>query len=165
MAAIFVLGRIILGAYYLFGAFHHFSNTSMLAHAAAAHGVPAPTVAIIGSGLLLAIAGVTLILGVFPRVGVAALVLFLVPVSFFMHAFWTDTNAATRMARHGQLHQEHGAARLVADVPGDPRTVAVQPGTNGAVDDPRAGVRAPIAPQLPTPAPLFRRRSVDKSSP
>jgi putative oxidoreductase len=98
MAAIFVLGRIILGAYYLFSAFHHFSDTSMLAHAAAARGVPAPTVAIIGSGLLLAIAGVTLILGVFPRVGVAALVLFLVPVSFFMHAFWSDANPATRMA-------------------------------------------------------------------
>ena len=98
MAAIFVLGRIILGAYYLFGAFHHFSNTSMLARAAAAHGVPAPTAAIIGSGLLLAIAGVTLILGVFPRVGVAALVLFLVPVSFFMHAFWADASAAARMA-------------------------------------------------------------------
>ena len=49
-------------------------------------------------GLLLAIAGVTLILGVFPRLGVAALVLFLVPVSFFMHAFWSDTNPAARMA-------------------------------------------------------------------
>ena len=57
-------------------------------------GVPAPTAAIIGSGLLLAIAGVTLLLGVLPRLGVAALVLFLIPVSFFMHAFWSDTNAA-----------------------------------------------------------------------
>lgn len=97
MAAIFVLGRIILGTYYLFSAFHHVSDTATLARHAAAHGVPAPTVAIIGSGLLLAIAGVTLILGVFPRIGVAALVLFLVPVSFFIHAFWSDTNAATRM--------------------------------------------------------------------
>lgn len=98
MAVLFVLGRFILGAYYLFGAFHHFSNTAALARAAAAHGVPAPTAAIIGSGLLLAIAGVTLILGVLPRIGVAALVLFLLPVSFYMHAFWSDTNAATRMA-------------------------------------------------------------------
>lgn len=97
MAAIFVLGRIILGAYYLFSAFHHFSDTATLARHAAAHGVPAPTVAIIGSGLLLAIAGVTLLLGAFPKIGVAALVLFLVPVSFVMHAFWSDTDAATRM--------------------------------------------------------------------
>jgi putative oxidoreductase len=98
MAAIFVLGRIILGAYYLFSAFHHFSDTATLAHFAAARGVPAPTVAIIGSGVLLAIAGVTLLLGVLPRLGVAALVLFLIPVSFFMHAFWSDTNAAARMS-------------------------------------------------------------------
>jgi len=98
MAALFLLGRIILGAYYLFSAFHHFSDTATLARHAAAHGVPAPTAAIIGSGLLLAIAGVTLLLGVLPRLGVAALVLFLIPVSFFMHAFWSDTNAAARMA-------------------------------------------------------------------
>ncbi len=98
MAAIFVLGRIILGAYYLFSAFHHFSDTATLARHAAAHGVPAPTVAIIGSGVLLAIAGVTLLLGVLPRLGVGALVLFLVPVTFFMHAFWSDTDAATRMS-------------------------------------------------------------------
>ena len=98
MAALFVLGRIILGAYYLFSAFHHFSDTAALARHAAAHGVPAPTAAIIGSGLLLAIAGVTLLLGVLPRLGVAALVLFLIPVTFFMHAFWSDTNATARMS-------------------------------------------------------------------
>jgi uncharacterized membrane protein YphA (DoxX/SURF4 family) len=98
MAAVFLLGRIILGAYYLFSAFHHFSDTATLARYAAAHGVPAPTAAIIGSGLLLAVAGVTLLLGVLPRLGVAALVLFLIPVSFFMHAFWSDTNATARMA-------------------------------------------------------------------
>jgi len=97
MAAVFLLGRIILGAFYLFSAFHHFSDTATLARHAAAHGVAAPTAAIIGSGLLLAIAGVTLLLGVLPRLGVAAVVLFLLPVSFVMHAFWSDTNAATRM--------------------------------------------------------------------
>ena len=98
MALAFVIGRIILGAYYLFGAFHHFSDTANMARYAASHGVPAPTAAILASGLLLAIAGVTLILGVFPRVGVLALVLFLVPVSLFMHPFWSDTNAAMRMS-------------------------------------------------------------------
>lgn len=97
MAAIFLIGRLILGAYYLFSAYHHFSETSMLAHYAASRGVPYPTAAILASGLLLAIAGVTLLLGVLPRVGVVALVLFLLPVTFAMHPFWADTNPTARM--------------------------------------------------------------------
>ena len=98
MAAAFLIGRLILGAYYLFSAFHHFSDTSTMARYAASHGVPAPTAAILVSGLLLAIAGVTILLGVMPRLGIAALVLFLLPVTFVMHPFWGDTNGAARMA-------------------------------------------------------------------
>jgi uncharacterized membrane protein YphA (DoxX/SURF4 family) len=98
MAAAFLIGRLILGAYYLFSAYHHFSDMSSMAQYAAAHGVPAPQAAIVVSGLLLAIAGVTFLLGVLPRVGVIAVVLFLLPVSFAMHPFWADTNAGARMA-------------------------------------------------------------------
>lgn len=98
MAQAFLLGRIIVGAYYLMNAYHHFANMHQLARAAAAHGVPAPEVGVLVSGLLLAIAGVTLLLGVFPRLGVVALVLFLVPVTFVMHRFWADANPALRMS-------------------------------------------------------------------
>ena len=98
MAQAFLLGRVIIGCFYLFNAYHHFADVAQLAHAAARHGVPMPEAAIIVSGVLLAIAGVTLLLGVFPDVGVAALVLFLIPVSVTMHAFWADTNPAARQA-------------------------------------------------------------------
>lgn len=98
MAAIFLFGRLILGAYYLFGAYHHFSDTSAMARYAGSHGVPYPTAAILVSGLLLAIAGVTLLLGLQPRVGVVALVLFFLPVTFTMHQFWADASPAARMA-------------------------------------------------------------------
>lgn len=98
MAQAFLVGRVILGAYYLMSAYHHFADTHMLARAAAAHHVPAPQAAVLVAGILLAIAGVTLLLGVFPRVGVLALVVFLLPVSFSMHAFWADTNPALRMS-------------------------------------------------------------------
>lgn len=98
MAQAFLLGRIIVGAYYLMGAYHHFADVHMLARAAAGHGVPAPQVAVLVSGILLAIAGVTLLLGAFTRAGVLALVLFLLPVTFFMHPFWADANPSVRMS-------------------------------------------------------------------
>jgi putative oxidoreductase len=97
MAGAFLIGRVILGAYYLMSAFHHFSDMHMMSRAVAAHGIPMPEAAVATSGALLAFAGLTLLLGVIPRLGVAALVLFFVPVSFTMHAFWTDRNPAARM--------------------------------------------------------------------
>jgi uncharacterized membrane protein YphA (DoxX/SURF4 family) len=84
----FLLGRLIVGGYYLFSAFHHFTGLAMMSQYAAAKGVPAPGLAILVSGVLLAIAGLSFLLGVAPRIGVAALVLFLVPVTLTMHQFW-----------------------------------------------------------------------------
>jgi uncharacterized membrane protein YphA (DoxX/SURF4 family) len=98
MAQAFLIGRIIVGLFYLSGAYHHFADVNGMARTVAARGVPAPTAAVIGAGILLAIAGVTLLLGVVPRLGVLAAVLFLVPVTFVMHAFWADRNPAARMA-------------------------------------------------------------------
>jgi uncharacterized membrane protein YphA (DoxX/SURF4 family) len=97
MARAFLVGRVLAGGYYLMGAFHHFSNTHQMARASAAHGVPSPTLAVLLAGVLLLVAGLSLLLGVFPRIGVGALVLFLVPVTLVMHAFWADRNPMTRM--------------------------------------------------------------------
>ena len=98
MAQAFLVGRILVGCYYLQAAYHHFANMAQLSRAAAAHGVPAPEVSVIFAGLLLLIAGVSFLLGVFPRLGVVAIVLFLVPVTLIMHAFWADNDPMQRQA-------------------------------------------------------------------
>jgi putative oxidoreductase len=87
-----------VGAYYLFSAFNHFTRLSQMAGYAAAKHVPVPEAAVFVSGVLLAIAGLSLLLGIYPRIGAAAAVLFLLPVTVMMHAFWKDANAAARMA-------------------------------------------------------------------
>jgi len=51
-------------------------------------------VGVIVGGLLLLAAGLSFLLGLFPRLGVAAVVLFLVPVTLIMHAFWADHDPA-----------------------------------------------------------------------
>jgi uncharacterized membrane protein YphA (DoxX/SURF4 family) len=92
----FLAGRILAGGYYLYNGLHHFTAVGQLSGYAASKGVPAPTVAVLVAGVLLLIAGITLLLGWHPRIGVAALVLFLVPVTLFMHAFWADPDAMSR---------------------------------------------------------------------
>jgi len=96
MGEIFLAGRILLGGYYLFSAIHHFTDTAALARYAGAAGVPLPTLAVLVAGILLAIAGLSFILGIYPDVGIAALVLFLVPVTVMMHAFWADRDPTMR---------------------------------------------------------------------
>src|SRR5437016_1071998 len=50
MAEAFLVGRILAGGYFLMGGVHHFTNTHQLARAAAMHGVPAPTLAVLVAG-------------------------------------------------------------------------------------------------------------------
>src|SRR5262245_38841964 len=97
MAGAFLLGRILVGCYFLMNAFHHFTQYHQLGRAAAAHGVPAPEIAVLGAGVLLLVAGLSFLLGIFPRLGVAAVVAFLLPVSLVMHPFWADRNPVLRM--------------------------------------------------------------------
>jgi uncharacterized membrane protein YphA (DoxX/SURF4 family) len=98
MAQAFLVGRILVGLYYLQGAYHHFTEVGHMSRAAAAHGVPAPELAVVAAGVLLLVAGLSFLLGVFPRLGVGAIVLFLVPVTLIMHAFWADRDPAQRQA-------------------------------------------------------------------
>ncbi len=88
MDALFLIGRVVVGGFYLFNALNHFSRTEMLSGYAASKGVPSPRAMVLLTGLLLLVGGLSLLLGVYPRVGVAAVVVFLVLVAFWMHNFW-----------------------------------------------------------------------------
>jgi putative oxidoreductase len=52
--------------------------------------VPAPEAAVIVAHLLLLLAGFCFLTGWRPALGVAAIVVFLIPVTFTMHAFWAE---------------------------------------------------------------------------
>ncbi len=88
MEIAFLIGRIILGIYYLFNASNHFMRLEMMSGYAASKGVPAPKLAVIVSGLLLVIGGLSILTGFQPLIGVIALVVFFLPVTFMMHNFW-----------------------------------------------------------------------------
>jgi uncharacterized membrane protein YphA (DoxX/SURF4 family) len=60
-------------------------------------GVPAPKLAITGSGILLLIGGASMVLGLYPLIGVIALAVFLIPVTFMMHNFWKIQDPVARM--------------------------------------------------------------------
>lgn len=85
---IFLLGRVLFGGFFLMSAYSHFKNTAMMAGYAASKGIPQPKMSVIGSGVLLLIAGLSLITGIAPGIGILAGLLFLIPTTYLMHPYW-----------------------------------------------------------------------------
>ena len=97
MEYLFLISRVLFGGYFLMSAFNHFSKSEMMTGYAASKSVPSPKLAVLGSAVLLLIGGAGVLLGVYVQWAVAALVLFLFPVTFKMHAYWNDTDPNTKM--------------------------------------------------------------------
>ena len=94
---IFFIGRLLLGSFLLFNAYNHLFKTRDLAAYTESKKVPMAKAAVIASGLLLLFGGYTIITGVRVTSGIAALVLFFIPVTFSMHAFWKEEEQARMM--------------------------------------------------------------------
>ncbi len=88
MAAVFLIGRILFSAIFLMSGVSHLTKTGPLSQYAAMKKVPAPTLAVLGSGVMILLGGLSLLLGVAPRLGAILLVVFLVPTAILMHGFW-----------------------------------------------------------------------------
>jgi putative oxidoreductase len=91
MQAFAPIGRIMFSLIFLLSVPNHFKHETV-AYAAAA-GVPLAHVAVPLAGLIALVGGLSLALGFHARVGAIALLLFLVPVTLFMHKFWGLSDA------------------------------------------------------------------------
>jgi uncharacterized membrane protein YphA (DoxX/SURF4 family) len=94
---LFLIGRIIVGGYFLAAAFHHFTSSGTMAGYAKSKGTPAPRLAVQSTGVLLLLGGLSFLLGYHPTIGTGLLILFLLGVTFKIHAFWVVADPAARM--------------------------------------------------------------------
>ena len=67
----YLIGRIIFGSYWLMAALNHFKNLSQMSGYAKAKGTPLPNLAVAGTGVILLVGGLSMLLGVYPVVGIA----------------------------------------------------------------------------------------------
>jgi putative oxidoreductase len=93
MNTAFLVGRIIFGGYWLMASFNHFKNLNYVSEYAKARGTPSPKLAVAGTGVILLLGGLSMLLGVYPVVGIILLIVFLLGVSFQMHAYWKMDDA------------------------------------------------------------------------
>ena len=96
MKAPFVIGRMLFGGFFLYNGINHFIQRQGLSQYAKGKNVPLPDVAVTASGAALIAGGASLLLGIRPKVGAAAVAGFLAGVSPIMHNFWKQEDPQQR---------------------------------------------------------------------
>ena len=104
-----LIGRLMVGGMYLYSGITNLIELGGKAGYAASKGLPDAQLWVTLASLLLVVAGVSLISGIQPRLGVGAVALFLIPVSIMMHNFW----ALAGMERINEMHAFLGNLALL----------------------------------------------------
>ena len=88
--AVVVLGRFFFALIFLLAGANHFNKQTI--GYAASQGVPLASLLVPLSGVLAIAGGLSILLGYRAKLGAWFIALFLVPVTFMMHKFWTVTD-------------------------------------------------------------------------
>jgi uncharacterized membrane protein YphA (DoxX/SURF4 family) len=88
---VFLIGRLVVGGMYLWSGITNLVELDGKVGYAASKGLPAPALFVTLASLLLIAGGISIVTGVRPRLGVAAIAVFLIPVTLIMHNFWALT--------------------------------------------------------------------------
>jgi len=110
----FLLGRLAFGGFFIYNGINHLKQRKFMAQYAQSKNVPAPEAAVAGTGVLMIAGGASIILGIKPAFGAAAIVAFLAGVSPVMHNFWKTEDPNQRM--NDMVHFAKNMALLGAAV-------------------------------------------------
>ncbi|HEY6595080.1 MAG TPA: DoxX family protein [Asanoa sp.] len=106
MDVIVLIGRILFAALFLGSSYAHLRMTDALAGYAQARGVPMARPAVIVSGVMLVVGGLSVLLGVWADLGSLILVAFLVPTAILMHGFWKESDPQARQMEMTQFQKD-----------------------------------------------------------
>ncbi|MBI2612321.1 DoxX family protein [Candidatus Kaiserbacteria bacterium] len=97
MELVLLIGRILFGGYFVMGGAMHFMNLSMMTEYARMKGAPSPRLSVIGTGVVIMLAGAGVVFGTYAGLSLLAIAVFLVVITPIMHAFWKVTDPNMRM--------------------------------------------------------------------
>ncbi len=106
MDVVFLIARILFVGLFLASALGHLTQTTAMAGYAASKGVPSAKAATWGSGLLILVGALMVLLGVWGDLGAILLVVFLVPTALLMHAFWKETDPMAKQMEMVQFNKD-----------------------------------------------------------
>jgi putative oxidoreductase len=110
MDVLVLIGRILFVVLFLMSGVGHLTATNMMAGYAQSKGVPSPRPAVIVSGVLLIVAAIMVLLGLWIDLGALLLLVFLVPTALLMHAFWKESDPGVRQMEQIQFMKDMALA-------------------------------------------------------
>jgi putative oxidoreductase len=100
---LFLFARILYGGFFLLNGVNHFMKIEMYTQFLTAKKLPAPAAATMGTGVVLVLGGASILLGLFPVIGLWLIVAFLAIVTPMMHGFWSVKDPGQRMMQQVQF--------------------------------------------------------------
>lgn len=116
MDVVALIGRILFVLLFVGSAFGHLTQADAMSGYAAARGVPQAKLAVLGSGVLMLVGALMVLLGIWLDLGALLLVIFLVPTAVLMHPFWKETDAMAKQTEMISFQKDvalAGAALLI----------------------------------------------------
>ncbi len=98
MPVLFLIGRIILGGYFIYSGYNHFAHLGNLTGYAQSKGIPMAKAGVIVSGITMLLGGLSVLLGFMPQVGLWILIATMLVMTLTMHRFWSATDPMQKMS-------------------------------------------------------------------
>jgi len=95
--AALVAGQMMFGGYFVYSGIRHFADQEMYVGYAKSKGVTWPRLAVLGTGVMLIVGGLSLLTGVKPKLGAGLVTGFLAGVTPQMHDYWNASDQMQRM--------------------------------------------------------------------
>jgi len=108
MEYLHILGRIIFGGYFLFYGYNHFTHSKMMIGDAQSKKVPMASVVVPISGIILIIAGLSIIFNFHALAGAILLIIYIIPATFMMHNYWKIQDPTQKMGEMGNFMKNLG---------------------------------------------------------
>ena len=96
MNSILLIGRVLFAFIFVTSGLNHLAKVDAMAGYAKFKKVPAAKFSVLVSGALMALGGLSIILGVFADLGALVIAILLFVMALKMHDFWTQTDAQAK---------------------------------------------------------------------
>jgi putative oxidoreductase len=92
MESLMFIGRILFAVIFVLSGVNHFAKAEALTGYAQSKGIPQPKLANLGSGTLMILSGLSIILGIVADLGALVAAVLLVVMAVTMHNFWKQSD-------------------------------------------------------------------------
>ena len=108
MNAVFLIARLLFAFIFLLSAIGHITKANDMAGFAKFKGAPGGKTGVILSGIALGLGALMVALGIYGDVGALLLFVTLIPITFFMHAYWKETDAQAKQGDQVMFNKNVG---------------------------------------------------------